>query len=167
MFKPEILISDIDLSGDVSPEDQLPTLFDKSTKKNIEHNLILQRQLHPFIKEDYKQIASKDLYQFNSDIRIDIKGVSAGYGIIWDLDDEVLILSSIGYSKKKTINKWELETENDLYFTKPLTYQTESRILYKITDKIGLGISGNYINLLEGYDYSARAVITIKFGEAE
>ena len=119
------------------------------------------------IKEDYKQIASKDLYQFNSDIRIDIKGVSAGYGIIWDLDDEVLIVSSIGYSKKKTINKWELETENDLYFTKPLTYQTESRILYKITDKIGLGISGNYINLLEGYDYSARAVITIKFGEAE
>ena len=68
--------------------------------------------------------------------------------------------------KKKTINKWELETENDLYFTKPLTYQTESRILYKITDKIGLGISGNYINLLEGYDYTARAVITIKFGEA-
>ena len=119
------------------------------------------------IKEDYKQIASKDLYQFNSDIRIDIKGVSAGYGIIWDLDDEVLIVSSIGYSKKKTINKWELETENDLYFTKPLIYQTESRILYKITDKIGLGISGNYINLLEGYDYSARAVITIKFGEAE
>ena len=119
------------------------------------------------IKEDYKQIASKDLYQFNSDIRIDIKGESAGYGIIWDLDDEVLIVSSIGYSKKKTINKWELETENDLYFTKPLTYQTESRILYKITDKIGLGISGNYINLLEGYDYSARAVITIKFGEAE
>ena len=114
-----------------------------------------------------KGIASKDLYQFNSDIRIDIKGVSAGYGIIWDLDDEVLIVSSIGYSKKKTINKWELETENDLYFTKPLTYQTESRILYKITDKIGLGISGNYINLLEGYDYSASAVITIKFGEVE
>ena len=119
------------------------------------------------IKEDFKQIASKDLYQFNSDIRINIRGISAGYGIIWDLDNEVLLVSSVGYSKKKKLDKWEFETENDLYFTKPLTYQIESKILYKLTDKIGIGAAGNYINLLDGYDYSARAVITIKFGEAE
>ena len=50
------------------------------------------------IKEDFKQIASKDLYQFNSDIRISIRGVSAGYGVIWDLDNEVLLVSSLGYS---------------------------------------------------------------------
>ena len=119
------------------------------------------------IKEDFKQIASKDLYQFNSDIRINIRGVSAGYGVIWDLNDEVLLVSSVGYSKKKKLDKWEFETENDLYFTKPLTYQTESKILYNITDKIGVGLTGNYVNLLDGYDYSARAVITLKFGEAE
>ena len=41
------------------------------------------------IKEDFKQIASKNLYQFNSDIRVNIRGVSAGYGVIWDLDNEV------------------------------------------------------------------------------
>ena len=119
------------------------------------------------IKEDFKQIASKDLYQFNSDIRINVRGVSAGYGIIWDLDNEVLLVSSLGYSKELKIKKWEFETENDLYFTKPLTYQIESKILYKLTDKIGIGAAGNYINLLDGYDYNAKAVITIKFGEAK
>ena len=119
------------------------------------------------IKEDFKQIASKDLYQFNSDIRVNIRGVSAGYGVIWDLDNEVLLVSSLGYSKELKIKKWEFETENDLYFTKPLTYQIESKILYKLTDKIGIGAAGNYINLLDGYDYNAKAVITIKFGEAK
>ena len=119
------------------------------------------------IKEDFKQIASKDLYQFNSDIRINIRGISAGYGIIWDLDNEILLVSSLGYLKKIKIKKWEFETENDLYFTKPLTYQIESKVSYNITEKIGLGLTGNYVNLLDGYDYSARAVITLKFGEAE
>ena len=119
------------------------------------------------VKEDFKQIASKDLYQFNSDIRVNIRGVSAGYGVIWDLDNEVLLVSSLGYSKELKIKKWEFETENDLYFTKPLTYQIESKILYKLTDKIGIGVTGNYINLLDGYDYNAKAVITIKFGEAK
>ena len=119
------------------------------------------------IKEDFKQIASKDLYQFNSDVRINVRGVSAGYGIIWDLDNEVLLVSSLGYSKELKIKKWEFETENDLYFTKPLTYQIESKILYKLTDKIGIGAAGNYINLLDGYDYNAKAVITIKFGEVK
>ena len=119
------------------------------------------------IKEDFKQISSKDLYQFNSDVRINIRGVSAGYGIIWNLDNKILLVSSLGYSKKLKINKWEFETENDLYFTKPLTYQIESRILYKLTDKIGIGMAGNYINLLDGYDYNAKEVITIKFGEAK
>ena len=119
------------------------------------------------VKEDFKQIASKDLYQFNSDIRINIRGISAGYGIIWNLDNEVLLVSSLGYSKELEVKKWEFETENDLYFTKPLTYQIESKILYKLTDKIGIGAAGNYINLLDGYDYNAKAVITIKFGEAK
>ena len=119
------------------------------------------------VKEDFKQIASKDLYQFNSDIRINIRGISAGYGIIWNLDNEVLLVSSLGYSKELKVKKWEFETENDLYFTKPLTYQIESKILYKLTDKIGIGAAGNYINLLDGYDYNAKAVITIKFGEAK
>ena len=119
------------------------------------------------IKEDFKQISSKDLYQFNSDVRINIRGVSAGYGIIWNLDNKILLVSSLGYSKKLKINKWEFETENDFYFTKPLTYQIESKVLYKLTDKVGIGLSGNYINLLDGYDYNAKAVITIKFGEAK
>ena len=70
------------------------------------------------VKEDFKQIASKDLYQFNSDIRVNIRGVSAGYGIIWDLEDKVLVVSSVGYSKKLELGKWKLETENDLYLKK-------------------------------------------------
>ena len=133
---------------------------DISGELNYEKGIIV-------IKEDFKQIASKDLYQFNSDIRVNIRGVSAGYGIIWDLDNEVLLVSSLGYSKELKIKKWEFEPENDLYFTKPLTYQIESKILYKLTDKIGIGAAGNYINLLDGYDYNAKAVITIKFGEAK
>ena len=133
---------------------------DISGELNYEKGIIV-------IKEDFKQIASKDLYQFNSDIRVNIRGVSAGYGVIWDLDNDILLVSSLGYSKELKIKKGEFETENDLYFTKPLTYQIESRILYKLTDKIGIGAAGNYINLLDGYDYNAKAVITIKFGEAK
>ena len=56
-----------------------------------------------------------------------------------------------------------LETENDLYYTKPLTYQIENKLKYNITNRIGIGLSGNYIETLNGYDYSAKALITIKF----
>ena len=119
------------------------------------------------IKEDYKQIASKDIYQLNSDIRLNKKGFSIGCGIIWDLEDKTLFASSLGYSKKLKHKKWEIETENDLYITNPLTYQVESKIIYHITNNIGIGMSGNYVNLLNGYDYNARTVITIKFGEAK
>jgi hypothetical protein len=115
------------------------------------------------LKGDYKQIASKDLYQFNSDVRYQWKGFSVGYGFIWDLEDERIHTPSIGYSKKLTVNKWKLETENDLYYTEPLTYQTEAKLTYNITDNIGIGLSGNYIQALNGYDYNARTLITIKF----
>ena len=116
------------------------------------------------IKEDYKQIASKDLYQFNSDIRYQWRGLSFGYGMIWDLKDEYIIKPSAGFSKKLTLGKWKLETENDIYYTKPLTYQTEAKVTYDITDNVGIGLSGNYIEALNDYDYNAQAVITIKFG---
>jgi hypothetical protein len=115
------------------------------------------------LKEDYKQIASKDLYQFNSDIRYQWKGISLGYGFIWDLKNNYKYSPSAGYSNKLILGKWELETENDLYYTKPLTYQIENKIKYNITDKIGIGLSGNYIETLNGYDYSAKALVTIKF----
>ena len=114
------------------------------------------------IKEDYKQIASKGLYQFNSDVRIKIGTFSAGYGIIWDLDDDVIFVSSIGYSRKLSSGKWKFETENDLYFTDPMTYQMESVVSYELTDKASIGVSGNYIEAVEGKDYSARMVLILK-----
>ena len=116
------------------------------------------------IKEDYKQIASKDLYQFNSDIRYQWRGLSFGYGMIWDLEDKYIIKPSAGFSKKLTLGKWKLETENDIYYTEPLTYQTEAKVTYDITDNVGIGLSGNYIEALNDYDYNAQAVITIKLG---
>ena len=114
------------------------------------------------IKEDYKQIASKDLYQFNSDVRINIKGFSAGYGVIWNLEDEVLFASSVGYSKKLESGKWKFETENDVYLTKPISYQIESSVLYKVSEQVGIGISGNYIEAISGMDYSAKMILTLK-----
>ena len=114
------------------------------------------------LKEDYKQIASKDLYQFNSDIRVNIKGFSAGYGVIWDLEDEVLFASSVGYSKKLESGKWKFETENDLYLTKPISYQIETSVLYKVSEQVGIGVSGNYIEALSGMDYSAKMILTLK-----
>ena len=114
------------------------------------------------VKEDFKQIASKDLYQFNSDIRVNIRGVSAGYGIIWDLDNEILLVSSLGYSKKLESGKWKFETENDLYLTKPISYQIETSVLYKVSGQVGIGVSGNYIEALSGMDYSAKMILTLK-----
>jgi len=114
------------------------------------------------LKEDYKQITSKDLYQFNSDIRFQFHGISIGYGMIWDLKDKYIYTPSVGLTKKMTLGNWELETENDVYFTKDITYQTEGSVIYGITKNVGLGISGNYIKTLDNYDYSAKAVLTIK-----
>jgi len=114
------------------------------------------------LKEDYKQIASKDLYQFNSDIRYQWRGFSIGYGMIWDLQDKYIFTPSVGFSKKITLGKWKMETENDLYFTDDKTYQIEGLILYDITDKVGLGVSGNYIETINAYDYSAKMVLTLK-----
>ena len=116
-------------------------------------------------KEDYKQIASKDLYQFNSDVRYQWRGLSLGYGLIWDLENEYLFTPSAGFSKKINIGKWKLETENDLYYTEPLTFQTEGKVIYDITNKVGLGFSANYIETVKAFDYSAKIVLTIKFRE--
>jgi len=114
------------------------------------------------VKEDYKQIASKDLYQFNSDIRYQFHGISLGYGMIWDLQDSYTFTPSIGLSKKIEIGNWQLDTENDLYFTDDITYQTEGSIVYNINDIVGLGMSGNYIKTLDNYDYAAKVILTIK-----
>tara|TARA_R110000824_G_scaffold85108_2_gene211786 strand:+ start:779 stop:1384 length:606 start_codon:yes stop_codon:yes gene_type:complete len=114
------------------------------------------------LKEDYNQIASKDIYQFNSDIRYQFYGISAGYGMVWDLQDNYTFTPSIGLTKTIQLDKWELETENDVYFTKDITYQTEGQITYNVSKNVGLGISGNYIKTLDNYDYSAKVVLTIK-----
>jgi len=114
------------------------------------------------IKEDYKQIASKDLYQFNSDIRYQFHGISIGYGMIWDLENEFIFKPSIGFSKKWSSRKWYIEIENDMYKTTPITYQTEGKIVYDITNIIGLGLSSNYIKTIKAHDYSTKIILTIK-----
>ena len=113
-------------------------------------------------KEDYNQIASKDIYQFNSDIRYQFYGISAGYGLVWDLDDSYTFTPSVGFTKTLQVGKWQMETENDVYFTKDITYQTESQLTYNVSKSIGVGLSGNYIKTLDNYDYSAKVVLTIK-----
>ena len=134
---------------------ELNYLFNSIGMVDFPHHGIL-------FKEDYKQIASKDLYQLNSDIRYQWRGLSIGYGLIWDLENEYLFTPSAGFSKKISLGKWKLETENDLYYTEPLSFQTEGKILYDITNRIGVGLSANYIETIKTYDYSARIVLTIK-----
>ena len=114
------------------------------------------------LKEDYNQITSKDIYQFNSDIRYQFYGISAGYGMVWDLKNTYMFTPSIGLTKTLTLGKWEMETENDVYFTDDITYQTEGQITYNISKNVGLGLSGNYIKTLDNYDYTAKVVLTIK-----
>ena len=114
------------------------------------------------LKEDYNQIASKDIYQFNSNIRYQFYGISAGYGMVWDLQDNYTFTPSIGLTKTIQLGKWELETENDVYFTNDITYQTEGQITYNVSNNIGVGLSGNYIKTLDNYDYTAKVVLTIK-----
>ena len=157
-FKHDYEREDGDYFNDIKAE--LNYVFNNMRGIEFPHHGIL-------FKEDYKQIASKDLYQFNSDIRYQWRGLSVGYGFIWDLEDDKNFKWSVGYSKKLTLGKWKLETENDIYYTEPLTYQTEAKVTYNITDNVGIGLSGNYIEALNDYDYSAQAVITIKFGEAK
>ena len=113
-------------------------------------------------KEDYKQIASKDLYQFNSDIRYEWRGLSLGYGMIWDLEEDYEIKPSAGFSKKIDLGRWKFETENDLYYTQPVTFQSEGKLSYNITNRTSIGLSANYIETLKAYDYSAKVVLTIK-----
>ena len=114
------------------------------------------------IKEDYNQITSKDIYQSNTDMRYQFYGVSAGYGMVWDLQDNYTFTPSIGLTKTIQLGNWQMETENDVYFTDDITYQTEGQITYKVSNNIGLGLSGNYIKTLDNYDYSTKIVLTIK-----
>jgi len=114
------------------------------------------------IKEDYKQITSKDLYQFNSDIRYQLYGISIGYGMIWDLENKYIFKPSAGFDKKWFVKGWHIEIENDVYNTKPITYQTEGKMVYDITNNIGLGLSANYIEAVKAHDYSAKIILTIK-----
>ena len=115
------------------------------------------------IKEDYNQIASKEIYQFNSNIRYQFYGVSAGYGIVWDLQDSYTLSPSIGLTKTLTLGKWQLETDNDVYLTDEITYNTEGQITYTVSKNFGLGLSGTYIKTLVNYDYSAKVILTINF----
>ena len=119
---------------------------------------------HDYEREDGDYFTDRNHCRRGSAVRYKWRGLSFGYGMIWDLKNEYVIKPSAGFSKKLISGKWKLETENDLYYTKPLTYQTEAKITYDITDNIGIGLSGNYIEALNDYDYSAKVVITIKLG---
>lgn len=157
-FKHDYEREDGDYFNDIRAE--LNYLFNDIGMVEFPHHGVL-------FKEDYKQIASKDLYQFNSDIRYQWRGLSIGYGMVWDLADEFKFTPSAGFSKKLTLGRWKLETENDVYYTEPFTFQTEGKILYDITNKVGLGLSANYIETTKTYDYSARVVLTIKFRDKQ
>ena len=112
---------------------------DITAELNYTQNIKLKGKELPnqqiILKEDYNQIASKDIYQFNSDIRYQFYGISAGYGMVWDLQDNYTFTPSVGLTKQITLGNWELETENDVYFTKDITYQTEGSVYYNITNQ--------------------------------
>ena len=89
-YKLENKYKDLDLSFKHDYEREDGDYFNdiRAELNYIKNNIVL--------KEDYKQIASKNLYQFNSDIRYQWKGFSVGYGFIWDLKDEYKYSPSAG-----------------------------------------------------------------------
>ena len=162
-----LLATIISLSVSVREPRQVPTApFDYELSYKIENNIKLKGKELPnqqiIIKEDYNQITSKDIYQFNSDIRYQFYGISAGYGVVWDLKDTYTFAPSIGLTKTIQFGNWQMETENDIYFTDDITYQTEGQITYNVSKNVGLGLSGNYIKTLDNYDYMAKVILTIK-----
>lgn len=119
---------------------------------------------HLLIKEDFKQITSKNLYQFNSDIRyLFTKGISIGGAFIWDLDEYTKFTPSLGYTQKFKNKKLETNIDSDIYITQPLTYQLDFKTTYNITEKFGVGVLSNYIQTKDNNDYSAKIILTIKF----
>lgn len=114
------------------------------------------------VKQDYKQIASKELYQFNTDLRYNYEGFSVGGAFIWDLDQYYRLRPSLGYNIDKKWGKWEVETDNDVYFTSPMTYQTDLQTTYDINKYIQAGIVTNYIKTVDNNDYSAKFVMVFK-----
>ena len=153
-FKHDYEREDGDRFNDITAELDYTVNLKRKGKELTNQQIIL--------KEDYNQIASKDIYQFNSDIRYQFYGVSAGYGMIWDLEDSYTFTPSVGFTKTLQVGKWQMETENDVYFTTDITYQTEGQLTYNVSKSIGVGLSGNYIKTLDNYDYSAKVVLTIK-----
>ena len=113
-------------------------------------------------KEDFKLIKSKDLHQFVSDLRYQSGGISIGGAFIWDLQDDYEFAPSVGVMKNIKIKKWEFKTDNDLYITKPLTYQSDLKTTFYISDKVGLSILNSYIKTKNSNDYSTRLTITVK-----
>ena len=117
---------------------------------------------HILIKEDFKQIKSKNLYQFNSDIRYIYKGFSVGGAYVWDLDEDHSFIPSLGYTNEIENEKWRIHIDSDVYVTEPLTYQTDFQATYKLNKKIGVGLLSNYIQTKTNNDYQAKIVLTIK-----
>ena len=153
-FKQDYERQDGDRFNDVTGKLNYTRNIKLKGKELLNHQLIF--------KEDYNQIASKEIYQFNSDIRYQFYGISAGYGMVWDLQDNYTFTPSIGLTKTIQLGNWQIETENDVYFTDDITYQTEGQITYNVSKNVGLGLSGNYIKTLDNYDYNAKVVLTIK-----
>jgi hypothetical protein len=118
---------------------------------------------HLLVKQDYKQIKSKDLFQFNSDVRYYYHNFSIGGAFIWDLEDFYRLRPSLGYNIDKSLGKWEIETDNDVYFTTPVTYQTDLATTYNINKHLKTGIVTNYIKTVNNFDYAAKWVLVIKF----
>ena len=153
-FKQDYERQDGDMFNDVTAELNYTRNIKFKGKELPNHQLL--------IKEDYNQITSKEIHQFTSDIRYQFHGLSIGYGMICNLKDKYTYTPSIGLTKTITLGNWELDTENDLYFTDDITYQTEGQITYNVSKNVGVGMSGNYIKTLDNHDYSAKAVLTIK-----
>ena len=117
------------------------------------------------IKQDYKQIKSKELYQFNTDVRYTYKGFSLGGAFVWDLEQYYAFSPSLSYNIDKKIGKWEIETDNDMYMTTPITYQSDLQTTYEINKYTQLGIITNYIRTINKEDYSAKLVIIFKLSD--
>ena len=130
-------------AGVREPRQELNAPFDYELSYKIENKY---KDFDFSFSHDYE----REDGQFFNDIRSELNYIINNIGILKSPNHGILLKEDYK------------QIASNLYYTQPITYQTDGKILYGITDRIRLGLSANYIETIKAYDYSAKVILTIK-----
>lgn len=112
-------------------------------------------------KLDYQQVGGKEIHQYTQDLRVKFNDFSIGTAIVWNVPNFMKLTPSFGYKKIIDSDKWEIQTDSDLYITEIISYQTDLNVKYKINENVAIGVIGNYVKTETNENYTGMFQVTL------